>query len=229
MKKANFILIAVIFLFQACAPTEEVAKIVKPTDIKKLGYFRPISYMGIIEKGNKAALSKSLSQESTEILDSLIISKKEAFKVTNLLTPSDSIINKKLNSEISKLTYEASTKVRVHNLNLSPTIDSIMEANQERFAIAFVCTGFSRVKGNYGGQVAKGIGVGLLTLGMYTPVPVKANSNIHAVIFDSKNNTVALYKGSHVSDKEPTNRSTVNKQINYVMINLLKSQSRLVP
>ena len=158
MKKANFILIAVIFLFQACAPTEEVAKIVKPTDIKKLGYFRPISYMGIIEKGNKAALSKSLSQESTEILDSLIISKKEAFKVTNLLTPSDSIINKKLNSEISKLTYEASTKVRVHNLNLSPTIDSIMEANQERFAIAFVCTGFSRVKGNYGGQVAKALG-----------------------------------------------------------------------
>ena len=211
-------------LFQACASSEELSKIIKPDEINRLGYFTPISHMGIIEKGNKGVRSEFLSKESTMLLDSLIITKKQAFNIHTFLTPSDSVIDNRLNKEINYLTLQATTKRKVYNVDLLPTIDSIMEANNERFAVAFVATGFSRAKGNYGGQVAKGIGVGLLTLGMYTSVPIKSNSTIHAVIFDAKHNTVALYKRSQLIDKEPTDRKVVSKQVNSVLISLLKSQ-----
>jgi hypothetical protein len=223
MKKTTIILLFVSLLVQACATSEELSKIIKPKEIERLGYFTPISYMGIIEKGNKGTRSESLSKESTGLLDSLIAAKKQTFHIQSDLTPADTIISNRLNKEISNLVFQATTKTKVININLSPTVDSVMEANQERFAVALVATGFSRVKGNYGGQVAKGIGVGLLTLGMYTPVPVKANSTIHAVIFDAKNNTVALYKRSQLVDKEPTDRKVLNKQVNSVLTNLLKS------
>jgi hypothetical protein len=223
MKKTTVILLFVSLLVQACATSEELSKIIKPKEIERLGYFTPISYMGIIEKGNKGTRSESLSKESTGLLDSLIAAKKQTFHIQSDLTPADTIISNRLNKEISNLVFQATTKTKVININLSPTVDSVMEANQERFAVALVATGFSRVKGNYGGQVAKGIGVGLLTLGMYTPVPVKANSTIHAVIFDAKNNTVALYKRSQLVDKEPTDRKVLNKQVNSVLTNLLKS------
>jgi hypothetical protein len=38
---------------------------------------------------------------------------------------------------------------------LTPTIDSIMKANKQRFAMLPVTTGFGRKKGNYGNQVRK--------------------------------------------------------------------------
>ena len=223
MKKTTIILLAGL-LVQACVSSEELTKIVKPNEINRLGYFTPISQIGIVEKGNQAIKSEYGSQRSIEVLDSLIITKKQTYNIYNSLTPSDSIIQIKLNEEIRNLTVQASTKQRVHNIDLSHTIDSVMEAHNERFALAFITTGFTRVKGNYKGQVAKGIGVGLLTLGMYVPTPIKASSGIHAVIFDSKNNTVALYKSSQVAEKEPTDPNIVTRQLNYVLNNLLKSK-----
>ena len=223
MKKTTILLLAGL-LVQACVSSEELTKIVKPNEINRLGYFTPISQIGIVEKGNQAIKSEYGSQRSIEVLDSLIITKKRTYNIYNSLTPSDSIIQIKLNEEIRNLTVQASTKQRVHNIDLSHTIDSVMEAHNERFALAFITTGFTRVKGNYKGQVAKGIGVGLLTLGMYVPTPIKASSGIHAVIFDSKNNTVALYKSSQVAEKEPTDPNIVTRQLNYVLNNLLKSK-----
>ena len=222
MKITSAILLLAGLLLQSCVSSEELAKIVKPNDITRLGYFTPISQIGIIEKGNKATKSEFGSKRSTEVLDSLIISKKQTYNIYNALTPVDSIIQKRLKEEISNLTIQASTKQRVHNISLSPTIDSVMEAHNERFALAFIATGFTRVKGNYGGQVAKSIGIGLLTMGMYVPTPMKASSGIHAVIFDSKNNLVAFYKSSQLVDKEPTDPAIVTRQVNYVLNNMLK-------
>lgn len=212
------------FLLYACATSAELARMVKPGEIDRLGYFTPVSYMGVIAKGNKVEESKFVSKISADILDSLILVKKPTYNITKVLTPADSVLQKKLNGEIVQLIKHSSGKTKVHNLNLLPTIDSVMEANYERFAVEFVASGFSRLKGNFGGQVAKGIGIGLLTAGMYVPTPIKANSNIQAIIFHSKNNSVAMYKSSQVADKEPTNSAVVSRQLNYLLNNMLKSQ-----
>ena len=75
-----------------------------------------------------------------------------------------------------------------------------------------IATGFTRIKGNYGGQIAKGIGVGLLTLGMVVPTPIKANSAVHAMIVDAKEDNVAFYQRSR-QEKEPLNEQVLRLQL----------------
>jgi hypothetical protein len=56
-------------------------------------------------------------------------------------------------------------------LKLTPTIDSIMKANKQRFAMASD-NSWQLEEGNYETKLRRNW-VGILTLGMYAPVPIK--------------------------------------------------------
>ena len=88
--------------------------------------------------------------------------------------------------EIIHLMQHVRAKRKLNAVELTPTLDSIMESRNERYALAFIASGFGRKKGNYGGQVAKGVGLGILTLGLYAPVPGKSNLSIFALVLDSQ-------------------------------------------
>lgn len=88
-----------------------------------------------------------------------------------------------------------------------------MKNSNQRFALATVATGFGRRKGNYGGQVAKGAAVGILTLGMAVPTPIKSNLTLYAFIFDVQKNEIAYYKKSLPVEKEPTDENAIEKQL----------------
>lgn len=68
-------------------------------------------------------------------------------------------------------------------------------------------------KGNLAGQVAKGVGMGLLTLGMYYQSPISANSTIYTMIVDAKENNIAFYKKSSLNNKKPNNSEVIKKQV----------------
>jgi hypothetical protein len=208
-------------ILESCVSSEEMSKIVKPTDIKELDYFTPLTNMGFIEKGNQIEYDPELSEHSLELIESLINSSKRKYSIKDSLSPNDSLIQIKINEEIIALAVKAYNKQRVHLINLTPTIDSVMEANDQRFSLALIAVGFSRQKGNYGGQLAKGAVIGILTLGTYVSTPIKAKSTIHGLIFDSKNNTIALYKRTS-NEKEPLNINNLENQMEFILYNLLK-------
>jgi hypothetical protein len=63
--------------------------------------------------------------------------------------------NVKVNNELVFIQTIMNTKIG--RRKLTPTIDSIMKANKQRFAMA---SSYNRIwEGNYGNQVAKGIGL----------------------------------------------------------------------
>ena len=95
---------------------------------------------------------------------------------------------------------------------MPPILDSVMKSNHQRFALATVVTGFGRKQGNFGNQVAKGIGVGILTLGMYAPVPVKSNSTLYGIILDSDRNEIIFYGKALPVEKSPTDRKVMEQQ-----------------
>ncbi|MGV3539210.1 MAG: hypothetical protein ACO1OQ_05330, partial [Rufibacter sp.] len=78
-------------------------------------------------------------------------------------------------------------------------------------------------KGNYGKEIGKALGIGILTFGWVTPVPTKANTTIHAVLLDSRENMVALYTLNQATDRDPNNAVTVEKQLlkvlSYILLN----------
>ncbi|WP_149867055.1 hypothetical protein [Solirubrum puertoriconensis] len=65
-----------------------------------------------------------------------------------------------------------------------PVLDSLTAGVPARHVLGTVRHGFTRTSENYQGQVAKTLGVGLLTLGMYVPVAVKASAGLYAFVYD---------------------------------------------
>lgn len=207
------LLLGTSLLAMSCGKNKFLTSSVPSDEIARMAYFEPISYIQHVEKGNKGVLNDSLSKVSQYKLDSLISVNRNKLKIGEKIVIDDDSIRSRIENETAFIIQTAIINKKVEGIALLPTIDSIMENNGERFAMATIISGFGRRKGNYGGQVAKGIGVGILTLGMYAPVPIKSNITVYTVIFDSKRNEIAFYNRNMPIEKSPTDAIIIEKQL----------------
>ncbi len=205
--------IALFILFSSCVSNKMLTSSVSPTAIHELAYFEPISYIHLIEKGNKSKYNDSLSRITTTEVEEILLNNKEKLNLSHRITIEDDTLMSRIKDEITLLIQAAILNKSLDALVIPPTIDSILKSKNQRFSLAVVSSGFGRRKGNYGGQVAKSLGVGLLTMGMYIPVPVKSNITMYALIFDSQLNNVAFFKRTKPLEKSPTDSEILEKQI----------------
>jgi hypothetical protein len=177
----------------------------------------PLSYISLIESGNRSVYNDSISKNTQLVLnESLETFKNKLHLSSEEIVLTDSLIKNRLEREINFLIMSAERKRSINGISITPLIDSLLDANNKRFGLIIVQSGFTRAKGNYGGQIAKGIGIGILTLGMYYQTPIKANSTLYAMIVDNKNKNVSFYNKSVLQDKEPTEKENIIKQIKII-------------
>ncbi len=186
---------------------------VKPDEIKELSYFEPCSYIQYIERGNKLVLSDSLSFIAIGKAESVLAKHKSTLRLSNKIEWSSQYQKSRVENELGYLVQQINLRKGIEGITLTESIDKMLEKNGQRFGLATVVTGFSRKKGNYGGQVAKGLAMGVLTLGMIIPTPMKANVTIFTFIFDSENNEIAFYKKSKSTEDEPTDSEIIEKKL----------------
>jgi len=207
MKKI-FLLFLAIFVLNSCASTLLTNKNVAPSEVQDIAYFEPISLISLIQKGNQVKPNDSLSLMSTQILDSIIENSNQP-KVTKQINFTDSKLKLRLENDILKTMSEIRKTKKLENIKTSPLMDSLVKNENQRFALCLINAGFARKKNNYGNQVAKGIGVGILTLGMYTPVPVKANTSTYAMIYDAQNSSVAFFNYFPLIERSPVDKKNL--------------------
>jgi hypothetical protein len=207
------IIVASALILTSCGANKFLTTSVTSNEITNLNYFEPLSYIHYIENGNESKLSDSLSVITKLKLDSLLTKNNTKIRLSEKISIDNDTITVKIENEINYLAQLITMQRNLNNIPLTPMIDSILESNNQRFALTIVATGFGRKKGNYGGQVAKGIGVGLLTLGMYVPTPIKSNLTLYAFIFDSQKNQVAFYKKTLPLESEPTDSGIIEYQL----------------
>lgn len=214
MKKhqISLLTILVIAFLSSCAPTRMLQSNVQAFEVKEMAYFEPLSYIRLIEKKNKSTLNDSLSQITKAILDTVLLNNKQSLHISKKIEIKSDTLKFMLENEIAFLVQSANQRKSLQNLKLTPVIDSIMERNNTRFALAIVATGFGRKKGNYGREVAKGAAIGILTLGMYYQVPVKSDITLYGIICDSEKNEIAFYNKTLPIEKPPTNKNILIQQ-----------------
>ena len=166
----------------------------------------------MIKKGNRGQLDDSVSSISKELNIKVLKSFIGQLPITGNIKLTDSAINKTLEKEYENLVMTADRNKNIANLKITPILDKILEANDTRFGLIVICTGFTRLKGNYGKEIVKGAALGILTLGMYYQTPIKAYSTIYAMIVDSKEDNVAFYRKSFKQDLEPLDQSVLTNQ-----------------
>ena len=213
MKKHLIIIsLAVLALFAAsCSANRGFVSSPTRADIRKVQQFDPLSYVGVIEKGNNVSYNDSLSVVARELFQKELsrnstLPKKEAVVIE------DSLVYNRVQNEIFALMRYVEGNVKVKTIPIPPVIDSILEARGERFGLVAYNQGFTRTGGNYAGQVAKGVAIGLLTLGSYYTVPYKDKTRCGLIILDSKLNNIA-YVATTEGENHPLKANTYRNQL----------------
>lgn len=206
-----YLLVGALFI-SSCTTTKPLTSNVQPTEISDIQKFETYSYITLIEGGNRGKLNDTVSKKSKEIFGETLSTFRNIPLTGNILT-TDTITQKRIEKEIEYLCISADGQRSISGLKLTPVLDSLLEAGKKRFGLITITTGFTREKGNYGGQIAKSVAIGILTLGMYYQTPIKANSTIYCMIIDAKDNNIAFFRKSSLQDKEPLDKSVLTKQI----------------
>jgi len=212
MKHQTIFLILSCIILSSCTATKLLTSNVQPTEVTNLKLLEPYSYISMIKKGNRGQLDDSISSISKQLNINVLKSFNGQIPITGDIILIDSTINKDLEKECENLILTAERNKSISNLKITPTLDKILEANDTRFGLIIICTGFTRLKGNYGKEIAKGVALGILTLGMYYQIPIKAYSTIYAMIVDSKEDNVAFYRKSFKQDLEPLDQEVLTNQ-----------------
>ena len=214
----------IVILCTSCSASKFLVSDVKSAAINEMLKIEPFSYISLIEQGNMSATyndsisnyAKIVLNEALEIFRGRLNLSSEEIEII------DSFERKALEQELNFLIMSAERNRSINNIPITPLIDSMLIANNKRFGLIVVQNGFTRAKGNHGGQIAKGVGMGIitgiLTMGMVSSyqVPTKANSTLYAVIVDSENKNIAFYNKSVMQDKEPTEKENITKQLHKV-------------
>lgn len=220
------ILLSTLF-FTSCTTTKLLTSSVKPTDIKDLKKFETLSKIGLIKKGNEAPHNNSLTIASKEVFSEALNSFENDIPLTGNIYIDELSVQKKMNREIEFLCMRADLRMSIINLELTPTLDSLLEVNQQRFGLITYVTGFTRTKENYADQMAKGVGQGILTGGSFYSLPLKSQSTVYAMIIDSKNNNIAFFRKSFLNDKDPLILTVLKKQIHDIFSGYFWKESLL--
>lgn len=207
--KKYFLIALGVLLLNSCATTLLTDKDVSPAEVKNISYHEPISFINLIEKGNQAKLNDSLSHVSTVILDSIIKNSGHP-KVSKRLDVTEQKLKMRLENDLLKTVSEIRKVNKLEAVKTTALMDSVVKSENQRFALFVINSGFARRKNNYGNQIVKGIGVGILTMGMYTPVPIKATTSTYAMIYDAQKSSVVFFNYLPAIERSPVDKKNMS-------------------
>ncbi len=187
--------------------------------IDKILVFEPLVNIDTVGKQNKREFSPEVSKEVAGYVRQGLVAAIPQ-QVQQVPFNPDSVSTRSLFNEMIEIvkTVEA-LKRRTVTVALTPSMAYILEKHNCRYAMGTLVFGFTGLKGNFGKQVAKGVGVGILTgiltLGtvVVVPVPNKAYATIYSFALDKEKNEVVFYKRVHGDGVEPTKPEQLQKEI----------------
>lgn len=201
-------------IFSSCATKGFISNVTR-ADIRQLSQFEMLANVGEIEKGNKIIHNDSLTQVA-QTLFATALAQEKALPITETIVIKDSTVYNKVQYEIYVLKNCLERNVRPKDLPVPPTIDSILCARNERFGMLVYDWGFVRSTSNYAGQVAKGIAIGILTMGTFYTVPYKDMTRSGILIYDTMNHNFA-YVAAAARESSPLEEKTYQRQMKDLM------------
>lgn len=203
----------------SCAGSRYVAAEFSPM-ISEMVKFETMSRISLIERGDRGEYSDSISWIARNELDEILYSLRPKLPLASgEIEFFNQLQGEFVGEEIDLLLSSIiDNRANIQHVSLPPMIQSILKAEGKRYGLIMVHDGFTRIKGNYGGQVAKGVGIavltGVLSMGAvtYTATPLKYNSTMHAIIVDTERNCVAFYN-TVAAEADPCDTAVLSSQV----------------
>jgi len=200
-------------LLSSCATSFSIRRSGFQPAAQQMFFASPIAEINLIEKGSKPVPSEEATAQSTEIMRKLLVRHRAALHLTRELIIPDSVRQEAYRQFFRAADGIAYQQKLETGVNL-PVIDNLLADQDQRYVLLTAIRGFTRTKENYRGHLAKAIGVGVLTMGVMTPVLGKAKSVISVLIYDRQQRQIVYFnqtptEGGH----EPLDETSVENQL----------------
>lgn len=172
-------------------------------DVHEMVLLPPVGVVRTISQGNAAAYSPAASADAGEALRQALLRHDEKLRLVGALPLPDTA----LRQAAARLTLSAATALersRKRPLALpAPWLDSLLAARHQRYGLLSYVAGYTRTAANYRGQLAKDLGVGVLSLGLLVPLTAQHSTKVGVFIYDAQTQAVVYYKASWPVEKDP--------------------------
>ena len=200
----------------SCGTTGYLASGYNDVDaIKDVVLFEPVSKIETIGKGEITVTNDTACVASQDLLLQTVKECESGLNILSVYMPSGEeeaeIVREGVESLYSQLLHSQGS-FRTASFVVPESLDEIIERTGNRYGMAVYSYGFSRTGGNYAAQIAKGVGLAILTLGSVYTVPYKDKSNIHIFIIDSEQDCVAWHNHDIAADYNPLKQKHLEKQ-----------------
>jgi hypothetical protein len=200
----------------SCGTTRLLHSKLKPNEIKTLDLLILPSNISSISKSNRPEFNQALSDSFQVSFESKIANYiPSEIKKGEIITP-NLVEKQSIDQELFNLISFVEKKRNIKNIQVSHKLIDYFSRHKNEYVLVGFSSGFTREKGNYGKQVVKGLGVGILTLGMVVPVPYKANLTNIILILDVKNANIAFYRRA-TGEIEPLKEANIERRIKFLL------------
>ena len=196
----------------SCGTTKQLVSNIKPYEIDKILIIKPLTKIDTIGYGNKSAYDKNTS---TEVSESVAYSIETLLpkRIKQLHTSNDSFEQFIFQRELFRIVGNIEQLRKIEGYVVNDTLIGLLDKYDCNYAIGALDFGFTRSRNNYNKQLAKGIGIGILTLGMAIPVPYKSASTMYCFIVDRENKNIAFYRSNIGIEHDPRDKMVIFEQV----------------
>lgn len=201
-------------ILSSCATTSGIVRPgFRASDVQAIPFLSPVAQIATIETGNQPHLSPEASTASVHLLRELLIRHQAELHLSGEMVIPDSL-QAAAQQEIYRAVEGIDKRLRLDTGANLPTLDYLLSTQNQRYALVAATQGFTRTPDNYSGQLAKSIGVGVLTMGMLVPISIKAKSIVCLFIYDRQQKAIVYYNHTPPpAEREPLNQAVVEQQL----------------
>ena len=202
----------------SCATTRFYAGFTPESAADEMALLQPVSHQFYLDGRGNESYSDSLSVVSEDLMTSLT----PAIGVpVNCTIPLDSLQREEAAAFMAYIA--AHDRQKAGEFAIPSALDDLLEDSGYRYGLVLYADGTSRDVGDYIGNAAFGIGLGILTtiltMGMVTlyTYPTPHVSFMYAAVLDSQTDRIVFYNLREYEDLDTTSEKSVRKQLSRLL------------
>ena len=198
----------VVFVSSSCTAKKGFVTKLPKQEIVDVQRFPIVSDIYALDKNDYGFRSDSLSALSVVCIDNYL-DKQNNICIGGNIKIDDTIVQKKVNEEIRKLSETSFDNKEIAFIPIPATVDSILESHGKRFGLLVYATGFERYEKN---RLKAFVQAATIMQGGATINPYYDYfSTISLMIVDADRNNIAFYNNSRLEER-PSRQYCIDRQ-----------------
>lgn len=197
MKK---ILLGLCLLLAGCAATTKKSSAFPGTrdKIKSFAVFEPKIYLERLVAGGRVLDADNLNLVREHYLNAM----RETVPGVRVDEQRMELRDTTYARMVDQFFWDMNRQKSLDEFTIAPDLQDVLKKAPDDFVVLGSITGFSRSGGSYAWGIAKGVMIGILTLGMFYTVPIGSSTNVNLAVIDKANMKV-IYFGWHGIEDSP--------------------------